>query len=235
MTPPTHLPNHSVNQSPSHSFRHSLGHSPTQPGTHSLMQVWYSLITDSVKNSPSEKLIQNQTLTKPDNQSVIEAHSHLPIQTLTHPLGHSLIVPDTHTDTYLPSKKFNHPPSQTLAMEVNQCLSQCTSQWESPYLRNKWHTMWTSKWPWNKLLYASSWWYHKAVNMSVSHGNGQHWVNGQITSVHIYPWPTCGLQTVHTNCTIVWLSSLDIWSALQGYINQAWPEVDLPYPALTLY
>ena len=66
------------------------------------------------------------------------------------------------------------------------------------------------------------------VDQYYCHGNGQHWVNGQITSVHIYPWPTCGLQTVHTNCTIVWLISLDIWSALQGYLNQAWPEVDLP-------
>ena len=163
------MPNHSVNQSPSHSFRHSLGHPPTQPGTHSPMQVWYSLITDSVKNSPSEKLIQNQTLThQARNQSVIEAHSYSPIQTLTHPLGHSLIVPDTHRDTYPPSKKFNHPLSQTLAKEVIQCVRQCTSQWKIPYLRNKWHTMWTSKWPWNKLQYASSGWYDKPLNMSVS-------------------------------------------------------------------
>ena len=44
------------------------------------------------------------------------------------------------------------------------------------------------------------------------HGNGQHWVNGQITGVHIYPWPVCGSQTVHTRYTIVSLIRLDIWS-----------------------
>ena len=34
------------------------------------------------------------------------------------------------------------------------------------------------------------------------HGNGQHRVNGQITGVHIYPWPMSGSQTVNTNYTI---------------------------------
>ena len=54
------------------------------------------------------------------------------------------------------------------------------------------------------------------------HGNGQHWASGQITGVHVYPWPTCGSQTIHTSYTIVWLIRLDIWSDLQGCINRTW-------------
>ena len=48
------------------------------------------------------------------------------------------------------------------------------------------------------------------------HGNGQHWVNGQTTGVHIYPWPKCGSQKVHTSHAIVKLIRLDIWSASLG-------------------
>ena len=47
--------------------------------------------------------------------------------------------------------------------------------------------------------------------------NGKHWVNCQITGVHLYSWPInatcvnmCGSKTVHTNYTIVWFMGLDI-------------------------
>ena len=160
----------SLSQPITQSLIQTLAWSPTHPARHSFTDASL-ILTD---HWLSQKLTQWETHPKSDthsptrNQSVIEAHSYSPIQTLTHPLGHSLIVPDTHRDTYPPSTKFNHPLSQTLAKEVNQCLRQCTSQWKIPYLRNKWHIMWTSKWPWNKLLYASSGWYDEPLNMSVS-------------------------------------------------------------------
>ena len=164
MTSPTHLPNHSVNQSPSHSFRRVLTRSLTHPARHSLTDASL-ILTD---HWLGQKLTQWETHPKSDTHSPSQTISQSLRHILIHPFGHSLIMPDTHTDTYPPSKKFNHPPSQTLAKEVNQWLSQCTSQWDSPYLRNKWHIMWTSKWPWTKLLYASSWWYDKPINMSVN-------------------------------------------------------------------
>ena len=158
----------STNHTVTHSDTRSVTHPPSQALIHQCKSDTHWSLTQSKTHPVRNSSKIRHSLTKPDNQSVIQAHSHSSIQTLTHPLGHSLIVPDTHRDTYPPSKKFNHPLRQTLAKEVNQCLSQRTSQWESPYLRNKWHTMWTSEWPWNKLLYASIWWYDKAINMSVS-------------------------------------------------------------------
>ena len=59
------------------------------------------------------------------------------------------------------------------------------------------------------------------------HGNGQDWVDGRITGVHTYPWPTCGPQTVHTRYTIVRLIRIEIVSATLSYISRAWLEVDL--------
>ena len=59
------------------------------------------------------------------------------------------------------------------------------------------------------------------------HGNGQDWVDGRITGVHTYPWPTCGPQTVHTRYTIVRLIRIEILSVALSYISRAWLEVDL--------